>query len=159
MTKLLRIVPERCTHCMQCELACGFVQTGMFQPSVSVIKVHIFADVASYAPYTCFQCDEAWCMTACPVNAITVHPDTGAKTVLADVCVGCKLCVIACPFGTTFFNPATHKASKCTLCDGEPACVHACPTQAIEFVDTADADWGLGDWAAAVGRTLTGGAR
>ena len=69
----LRIIPDKCTGCMQCELACSFVQTGTFQPSRSVIRVYIFDEQAIYSPYTCFQCDEAWCMTACPVNAIALE--------------------------------------------------------------------------------------
>lgn len=144
--KRLRIIPEKCTGCMQCELACSWVQTGAFQPSRSVIRVNIFDELASYAPYTCFQCDEAWCMTACPVNAIAINPDTKAKVVLDQVCVGCSLCVIACPFGTVFLNPDTHKAFKCNLCDGDPACAKACPTGAIEFAEGTAADW-VGPWA------------
>src|SRR6266496_4900164 len=88
----LRIIPDKCTGCMQCELACSFVQTGTFQPSRSVIRVNIFDEEASYAPYTCFQCEEAWCMQACPVNAIAIDPDHGAKMVLSEACVGCHLC-------------------------------------------------------------------
>jgi len=107
--------------------------------------VHLFDDQASYAPYTCFQCDEAWCMTACPVNAIAVA-STGAKVVISDLCVGCGLCTIACPFGTVFYNPDTHKAFKCDLCAGDPACAKACPTGAIEYIETPAADW-LGPWA------------
>ena len=145
--KMLKITPERCTHCMLCELACSYVQNGSFQPSQSVIKVQMFDNLAIYAPYTCFQCAEAWCMTACPVNAITIHPETGAKVVLGPACVGCKLCVIACPFGTAFYNPDTGKATKCTLCDGDPACARACPTAAIEWTEvTGRAPW-LEPWA------------
>ena len=70
MTEMLKILPEQCTGCTQCELACSWVQTGTFQPSQSLIRVNVFDEEASYAPYTCLQCDEAWCMTACPVNAI-----------------------------------------------------------------------------------------
>src|SRR5581483_3624916 len=76
--KQLRIIPDKCTSCLQCELACSFVQTGTFQPSRSVIRVYVFDEQASYAPYTCFQCNEAWCMTTCPVNAIAIDPKTGA---------------------------------------------------------------------------------
>ena len=72
MNRILKIVPDKCTGCMQCELACSFVQTGTFQPSRSVIRVHVFDEEASYAPYTCLQCQEAWCMNVCPVNAIAV---------------------------------------------------------------------------------------
>lgn len=142
MTKMLNIVPDKCTGCMQCELACSWVQTGTFQPSRSLIRVNVFDEEASYAPYTCLQCDEAWCMTACPVNAIALDPETGAKLVMEELCIGCHLCTIACPFGTVYTLPTTDKASKCNLCGGDPACAVACPTAAIEVVDNGDA----GDW-------------
>ena len=148
--KVLRITPERCTGCMRCELACSYMQTETFQPSKSVIRVSSFERHTSYAPYTCTQCDEAWCMVACPVEAITISP-VAAKVVLEDICVGCKLCTIACPYGTMFYNPETNKAMKCDLCSGAPACAEACPTDAIEYVDTEQRDW-LGAFAAERGR-------
>ncbi|MBC8871056.1 MAG: 4Fe-4S dicluster domain-containing protein [Planctomycetes bacterium] len=147
MSKLLKIVPDKCTGCMQCELACSWVQTGTFQPSKSLIRVNVFDEEASYAPYTCLQCDEAWCMTACPVNAIAVDEKTGAKIVLNELCIGCHLCTIACPFGTVFTLPQSNKASKCNLCGGRPACVTACPTDAIGFVDEEEVDDWFGPWA------------
>jgi Fe-S-cluster-containing dehydrogenase component len=55
--------------------------------------------------------------------------------VLGDVCVGCHLCTIACPYGTVFTLPGTDKASKCNLCGGNPACAMACPTGAIEWAE------------------------
>jgi Fe-S-cluster-containing hydrogenase component 2 len=61
--------------------------------------------------------------------------------------VGCKLCTIACPYGTIFYNPDTEKAFKCNLCEGSPACAEACPTAAIEYVEADTSDW-LGDFAA-----------
>jgi Fe-S-cluster-containing hydrogenase component 2 len=144
--KALKIIPDKCTGCMQCELACSWVQTGTFQPSRSVIRVNVFDEEASYAPFTCFQCDEAWCMNACPVNAIAIDPATGAKVVLDSVCVGCHLCTIACPFGTVFTLPHTDKAAKCNLCGGQPACATACPTGAIEWAEANGmASW-LGPW-------------
>ena len=144
--KVLRITPQRCTGCMRCEIACSYEQSGVFQPAKSVIRISPFEAHTSYAPYTCTQCDEAWCMVACPVNAITISP-VGAKVILNDLCVGCKLCTIACPYGTVFYDPDTDKATKCDLCDGAPACASACPTQAIEYVDAESADW-LGSFAA-----------
>jgi anaerobic carbon-monoxide dehydrogenase iron sulfur subunit len=146
VSKSLTIIPDKCTGCMQCELACSWVQTGTFQPSRSVIRVNVFDEEASYAPYTCLQCDEAWCMNVCPVNAIATDPDTGAKVVLGELCVGCHLCTIACPFGTVFTLPATDKASKCNLCGGRPACAAACPTGAILAHEGLDPGTWLGPW-------------
>jgi len=70
--------------------------------------------------------------------------------------VGCKLCTIACPYGTIFYNPATHKAFKCNLCGGDPACVEACPTAAILYEDVETQDW-LGAFAAARSAPLLAG--
>ncbi|MAG33220.1 MAG: (Fe-S)-binding protein, partial [Deltaproteobacteria bacterium] len=137
----LEIQPDRCTGCKQCELACSWVQTGSFQPSRSLIRVHIFDEQASFAPYTCFQCSEAWCMQACPTNAIDIDATSGAKVVIDDACVGCKLCVIACPFGTMFFEQQAEVASKCDLCAGDPACVKSCPTNAIEYCEVESGTW------------------
>ncbi|MEN8181783.1 MAG: 4Fe-4S dicluster domain-containing protein [Myxococcota bacterium] len=137
----LEIVPEKCTGCRQCELACSWVQGGSFQPARSVIRVHVFDEQASFAPYTCFQCEEAWCMQACPVNAIDIDEVSGAKIVLDEVCVGCKLCVIACPFGTIFYEKGSDKATKCDLCAGDPACVRACPTDAIRYGPGNPGEW------------------
>ena len=80
-------------------------------------------------------------MTACPVNAITVDPGAGAKVVSAELCVGCRLCTIACPFGTAWYNPDTQsgRAIKCDLCGGEPACAAACPTSAIVYAEASPA--------------------
>jgi anaerobic carbon-monoxide dehydrogenase iron sulfur subunit len=138
MQKSLHIDPLKCTGCVQCEMACSFEHTGMFNPSRSYIKVFNFHHEGRFAPYTCTQCDEAWCQRACPVDAISLDSVTGAKVVSDARCVGCKVCTIACPFGTINYSQATHKVVKCDLCGGDPACAKACPTGAITYID---ADW------------------
>lgn len=138
MLKALNIDPGKCTGCLQCELACSFENEGVFNPSKSRIKVFNFHDQGRFVPYTCTQCDEAWCMHACPVDAISLNKLTGAKEVNDNLCVGCKVCTIACPFGTVNYNSATGKVIKCDLCGGDPECAKACPTDAITYVD---ADW------------------
>lgn len=152
MVKMLNIVPDKCTGCMQCELACSWVQTGTFAPSSSLIRVNVFDEEASYAPYTCVQCDEAWCMNACPTNAIVIDDDSRAKMVIDSLCIGCHLCTIACPFGTIYTTPDTGKAAKCNLCGGEPACQSACPTDAIEFTELDAAGGWFEPWAERVDR-------
>src|SRR5258705_9591998 len=142
---VLKIYPEKCTGCLRCELACSYMQTGEYQPAKSVIRVSPFEGHTSYAPYTCPQCAEGWCMTACPVGAIQINA-AGAKDVMDDTCVGGKLCTFACPYGTMFYDGDTQKAYKCNLCGGAPACPSAIPTEAITFGHLETADW-IGDLA------------
>ena len=144
--RVLKIEPTKCTGCLRCELACSYHMSGEFNPAASVIHVDSFEAHTSYSPYTCLQCPEAWCMTACPVEAISIST-VGAKVVSDAQCVGCKLCTIACPYGTIFYYPGRCKAFKCDLCGGSPSCAQACPTQAIEWVEEETQDW-IGPFAA-----------
>jgi Fe-S-cluster-containing hydrogenase component 2 len=138
MMNSLLIDPSKCTGCLQCEMACSYENYGIFAPARSRIKVFDFHETGRKVPYTCTQCDEAWCMHACPVGAITLDAATGAKIVNDATCVGCKVCTIACPFGTINYVQETGKVQKCDLCAGNPACAEACPTGAITYVD---ANW------------------
>lgn len=115
-----------------------YEHTGAFNPAKSYIKVFNFHDEGRFAPYTCTQCEEAWCQRACPVDAISVDLTTGAKVIANDKCVGCKVCTIACPFGTVNYSQSMGKVVKSDLCGGDPKCATACPTDAITYVD---ADW------------------
>ena len=138
MLKSLLINPAKCTSCLQCEMACSFEHEGAFNPARSRIRVFEFGHGVRAVPYTCTQCEEAWCLHACPVEAITVNTSTGAKEVNAQTCVGCKVCTIACPYGTVNYDDASGKVSKCDLCGGDPQCAAACPTGAITYVSAAE---------------------
>jgi len=135
MVKALHIDATHCTGCQQCEMACSYQHEGVFNPAKSRIKIFNFPDSGRNVPYTCTQCAEAWCMQACPVDAISLNRKTGAKEVSDALCVGCKVCTIACPFGTINYNHATGKVAKCDLCGGKPACVEVCPTPALSYID------------------------
>lgn len=51
----------------------------------------------------------------------------------ADKCIGCSACVYACPFGASFIDSETLKASRCDLCGGDPLCARMCPTGALKY--------------------------
>jgi Fe-S-cluster-containing hydrogenase component 2 len=138
LQKSLLIIAEKCTGCSQCELACSYAKESVFNAAKSRIKIFDFPERGLHVPYTCTQCAEAWCMQACPVDAISTNDATGAKIVSQELCVGCKVCTIACPFGTINYQQDSGKVVKCDLCDDSPACVEICPTDAILYVD-ADA--------------------
>ena len=76
MLKSLHIDPGKCTNCLQCEMACSYENEGVFNPAKSRIKVFTFHDEGRFVPYTCTQCAEAWCMHACPVDAISLDRAT-----------------------------------------------------------------------------------
>jgi anaerobic carbon-monoxide dehydrogenase iron sulfur subunit len=134
MQKLIRIEPTKCVGCKSCELACSFKHTGEFAPSRSRIFNEVFSEEAKFITVTCMQCDDPWCMKACPKGAIAKDSTSGAVSVDNLKCVGCRTCVSACPFGMIKYIPETGKADKCDLCQGDsPECVTFCPTQCLKY--------------------------
>jgi len=85
-----------------------------------------------HIPVVCNQCENAYCMNACPAKAIRQNDD-GIVCIDPDKCIGCGLCVQYCPIGVIELDPDTEKAFKCELCQGKPLCVEACPTGALEL--------------------------
>lgn len=136
--KILTVVPEKCDGCRVCELACSLKHTGEFNPARARIQVIGF-DELFCLPVMCSQCERPYCMEVCPSGAITKDKETGIVRVSTETCVGCKMCTMACPFGSIVFSSQERIAVKCELCDGEPECVIFCPTGALEFkeADTA----------------------
>jgi Fe-S-cluster-containing dehydrogenase component len=93
----------------------------------------------------CFHCEKPWCVAACPTGAMQKREKDGIVFVESSLCVGCKSCIIACPWGTPQWNPETGKATKCDYCRDrvdaglKPACVTKCLTQCLDFgVATAE---------------------
>ncbi|MEI2387658.1 4Fe-4S dicluster domain-containing protein [Breoghania sp. JC706] len=83
----------------------------------------------------CQQCRDAACVTVCTPHALTRDPVTGLVGLSEDKCIGCKMCVQACPFGGAIWDEISSRIMKCDTCGGDPACARICPTGAIEWVD------------------------
>lgn len=133
MSKILYVEPEKCTGCHTCELICSFVHTGEFSPARARISVINFEKTGFSFPAVCQQCTVAACMQVCPVGAISRDDETGAMVVNHDICLRCKMCTIACPFGATFYDEVDDMILKCDLCGGDPECVKLCPANAITY--------------------------
>ena len=98
-----------------------------------------------YVRVSCQQCSDAPCVTVCPTGAAHRDPKTGIVTMYADKCVGCKYCIVACPYNARFINEETKVADNCDFClhtrpekGQQPACVEACKYDALVFGDLND---------------------
>lgn len=91
----------------------------------------------------CMHCTDANCVTACPVEAQSYYPQ-GFVVTNQERCIGCKACVLACPYGVVNEDKISGTAKKCHFCFDrvlnslEPACVKVCPTDALTFGKRSD---------------------
>jgi carbon-monoxide dehydrogenase iron sulfur subunit len=133
MQKVLVIEAEKCVGCRMCETWCAFTHEGEVTPARSRIHVIKWDEKGLDIPMTCQQCEVPVCAKVCPVHAITKDIHSGLVSVDEVRCIGCGLCVVACPFGGCSMDPITHKMFKCDQCGGEPQCVAKCPREVITF--------------------------
>ena len=138
MAKVLSIEYQKCTGCRSCELVCSVKHDGVANPMRSRIKVMKWEAEGLYIPMSCQQCQDAPCIAVCPTKALSRDAELGRVVVDYDKCIGCKLCITACPFGGMGFDDVDRKMIKCDFCDGDPACVSFCSTGAIAFEDASD---------------------
>ncbi|HEX2917341.1 MAG TPA: DmsC/YnfH family molybdoenzyme membrane anchor subunit [Edaphobacter sp.] len=95
----------------------------------------------------CNHCLSADCLRGCPVDAYKKDPLTGIVLHSADACIGCQYCVWNCPYSVPQFNSDRGVVGKCDMCHGrltaglEPACVNACPENAIEIEIVDQLEW------------------
>lgn len=130
---------KRCTGCGACEMACSFYHTDEFSRDLSRIRV-IKDELAGHDyPILCRQCQTPACVQACPTAALS-RMESG--TILLDVslCTGCQLCSSVCPHGAAPMDVIRGVPLICDLCDGEPACVERCATEALKYEDPRKAD-------------------
>ena len=148
MKGMIVVCVEKCMGCRSCELACAVAHSSTKDLNSLVdlaekpgYRIHIEAYENKAVPVHCNHCEDAPCMLACPTGAI--YREGEKEPVLFDSarCIGCKMCVQACPFGVISLRITGKGVLKCDLCierliEGkEPACVEACPTKALIFTD------------------------
>jgi Fe-S-cluster-containing dehydrogenase component len=152
----------RCIGCETCTVACMSENNTPPTGSPLEVKSLDFAVITNYRwvvydeggayPFSfrrfvtsaCNHCAAPACLKACPVTAISKRPADGIVLIDQDLCVGCRRCAGACPYGAPRFNNGTEKTEKCTFCvhrmngdagasDLEPACVSTCVGRALNF--------------------------
>lgn len=162
--KAILVTPEVCIGCRACQVACKSwnqlpgIKTknnGTYQnpPDLASAAFNIirYSEVPSeknpvrwlFVSRRCMHCDDAGCMKICPAPGALYRTKEGAVAFDRDKCIGCKLCVNACPFDVPRYD-ADGKVTKCHLCFDrigagmQPACVKTCPTGALKFGDRAE---------------------
>lgn len=160
---------KKCDGCVtigsppQCTQACiagHYVPKG--QQWIQVFEAELPGGGTFFMPAPCYQCENAPCVNVCPVGA-TYHDETGIVLIDHHRCIGCRLCMAACPYHRRFFNWGTPKLPpeaaltkyspiypvpaikgtviKCMFCahmlrDGKlPLCVAGCPMEALYIGD------------------------
>jgi Fe-S-cluster-containing dehydrogenase component/DMSO reductase anchor subunit len=148
---------DRCSGCKACVVAChtlnGLDEQETWRDVGLLVGGSSAAPVVQHVTTACHHCLQPACMIACPVNAYEKDPLTGIVRHLDDQCFGCQYCTMACPYDVPKYHPGKGIVRKCDLCSSRlsagqpPACVQACPHEAIaiqvvsqeQVVDEAEA--------------------
>ena len=140
---------DHCTGCKGCEIACkneNNIPLGERWNRLLLCGPYgEFPNLSQYyLPVMCQQCVDAPCVNVCPTGASYRDPDTNVVLVDKEKCIGCKYCMMACPYGVRDWNKAESVVEKCTLCQhltaaGEkPQCVKVCSVQCRFYGDLDD---------------------
>ncbi|HEY8695143.1 MAG TPA: 4Fe-4S dicluster domain-containing protein, partial [Chloroflexota bacterium] len=139
---------RKCIGCHACTVACkaeNDVPVGVFRTWVKYIEKGEFPNTRRhFSVMRCNHCDNAPCVAICPTRALYTRDD-GIVDFDNRRCIGCKSCMVACPYDAIYIDPDEHTAAKCNYCAHrvdvglQPACVLVCPVQAIISGDLDDA--------------------
>ena len=143
--------PSLCMGCRSCELACAVAHSKAKDLRKALrdderlgSRINVEASRGMAVPVHCKHCHEPACVLACPTGALHREGPNGPVLVDRTRCIGCKMCVQACPFGVITMGPDGKGVLKCDQCvdrlakGQEPACVSACPTKALVFGDAEE---------------------
>jgi formate dehydrogenase iron-sulfur subunit len=138
---------DACTGCKACVTACHNLN-GLDRDE-TWRAVGLLSGGSATAPYqqhvtaACHHCVDPACLAGCPVLAYEKDPITGIVRHLDDQCIGCQYCTLTCPYDVPQYSPSRGIVRKCDMCRGRlavgeaPACVQACPTEAIRITVVA----------------------
>lgn len=132
MAKRIFLNLDRCIGCRSCAAACHYSHNRASTLGLSPVRED------AVLPMLCRHCAEPACVAACTRQALQRLAD-GTVVRRAMLCVGCKSCVVACPFGALDMALHRHIVAKCDVClergaEGkDPACVSGCPAGALRF--------------------------
>ncbi len=150
----------KCIGCKACQNACKDWNENPAEPDPTglydaprelsadtwtLIQWYDGGDETSFVKHQCMHCLHPACASACPVQALQKTPD-GPVTYDPKKCIGCRYCMVACPFQVPRFewDEVLPKVAKCTFCNDRlalgqgPACAEACPTGALIWGKRAD---------------------
>ncbi len=141
---------DQCSGCKACVVAChtmnGLDEDESWRRVGTLTIGEPEAPRIQHVTTACHHCEDPGCLSGCPVKAYEKDSDTGIVRHLDDQCIGCKYCTMMCPYEVPQYSERLGIVRKCDMCHqrlsaGEaPACVQACPNEAISItvVDTAD---------------------
>ncbi|MEW6623975.1 MAG: 4Fe-4S dicluster domain-containing protein [Bacillota bacterium] len=135
---------HRCNGCLTCTLACASAHS-LSQSIVGAMqektpsRIQVLSAKGKVVPLMCRHCEEPACVVACMSGAMKKDSKTGVVTNegTGQSCVGCWMCIMACPYGAIKQHPTEKTALKCDRCSHRevPACVEACHEKALSFVE------------------------
>ncbi len=139
---------RKCYGCHSCSIACKSefnVPLGVWRSWVKAIDKGTYPNVKrSFLPRLCNHCKKPPCVSVCPTQASYRDEEKGLVDIREERCIGCKMCIIACPYDARFTHPTKKVANKCDFCIHRvekgivPSCVNTCPSNARIFGDLND---------------------